>query len=101
MEMYASQSAFEVYQRLQRNEAVDVIDVREIDEWQRGHIPQAKHIPLGELELRSSELNQNKETILVCHSGRRSDIACNYLHNMGYNVVNMTGGMTKWFWEVN
>ena len=99
--MYASQSAFEVYQRLQCNEAVDVIDVREIDEWQRGHIPQAKHIPLGELELRSSELNQNKETILVCHSGRRSDIACNYLHNMGYNVVNMTGGMTKWFWEVN
>lgn len=98
--MYESQTAFQVYQRLQRNDNIRIIDVREHDEWFRGHIPQANHIPLGELEQRAGELNRDQETVIVCQSGRRSGIACDYLHSLGYKVTNMSGGMSKWFWDV-
>jgi rhodanese-related sulfurtransferase len=98
--MYATQTPFEVQQRLSNQENVTVIDVREDFEWSRGHIPQAKHIPLSELPERMMELNREQETILVCHSGNRSRKACDFLHEQGYRVVNMSGGMSNWFWEV-
>jgi rhodanese-related sulfurtransferase len=98
--MYTIQTPYEVQQRLAKQEKLVVIDVREDFEWVRGHIPQAKHIPLSELPDRMNELDPNLETILVCHSGNRSNKACDYLHEHGYRVVNMSGGMSNWFWEV-
>lgn len=98
--MFQTQTAFEVYQRLKRNEPVVVLDVRETDEWLEGHIPVARHIPLGELPARLAELDPAKETIVVCHHGIRSAQACQFLAVHGFRAVNMAGGMAQWPGEV-
>ncbi|SFE08865.1 Rhodanese-related sulfurtransferase [Paenibacillus catalpae] len=90
------QLPFEVKERLKRSEKFTILDVREQDEWESGHIPQAKHIPLGQLESRLNELDPNQETVVVCRSGGRSYVACEFLSAMNYNVINMPGGMTAW-----
>jgi rhodanese-related sulfurtransferase len=84
----------EIRQRLERGEALNLIDVREYDEVAQGMIPGARHIPLGELPERHSEIEQTGEIILVCRSGSRSGRACDYLSQLGYTgIKNMTGGM--------
>jgi rhodanese-related sulfurtransferase len=77
-----------------------LIDVREDDEVQSGMIEGAKHIPLQEIPQASSELNKDKEYVLICRSGRRSMNACMYMKEQGFKVTNMTGGMLDWKGEV-
>ena len=90
----------EVIERLNNRENIDVLDVREAQEWVGGHIPVAKHIPLGQLPGRINELNHSKEIVVVCHSGGRSGVACEILSEKGFNVTNMVGGMSSWVGEV-
>ncbi|ALS23733.1 rhodanese domain-containing protein [Paenibacillus naphthalenovorans] len=90
----------EVKQRLERGEALTILDVREDNEWESGHIPGARHIPLGLLGQRHTELDPEKETIVVCRSGNRSGLACEMLESFGYKVMNMPGGMMEWTGEV-
>lgn len=74
-----------------------LVDVRETYEWGEGHIPGAKHIPLGQLQRRASELDPNAELIMVCRSGHRSQVAAQALKRAGYaNVSNLSGGMLAW-----
>ncbi|TSI09717.1 rhodanese-like domain-containing protein [Lysinibacillus sp. BW-2-10] len=89
-------SAKEVQQRIENGEQLNLIDVREVDEVQGGHIPGITHIPLGLLEFRSHELDKNKPYIMVCRSGGRSGQATHYLQSQGFDVTNMTGGMMSW-----
>src|SRR5260370_15539685 len=56
-----------------------MLDVREPDEWQEGHIPGARHVPLGELEMRLAELDPPQEIVAVCHSGHRRRYAAHAL----------------------
>ncbi|MCK8490063.1 rhodanese-like domain-containing protein [Paenibacillus sp. MBLB2552] len=93
-------SPAELAARMKRGESVYVLDVREPIEWAEGHIPGAKHIPLGRLPERHTELDSEEEVIVVCRSGGRSSLACELLGERGYNVVNMTGGMMSWQDEV-
>ncbi|RUS45694.1 rhodanese-like domain-containing protein [Cohnella sp. AR92] len=86
----------EVVARLEQGKPLSIIDVREPDEWNSGHIPGAKHLPLGQISARHSELDPKRETIVVCRSGNRSGLACELLEAMGYDVVNLTGGMLGW-----
>lgn len=89
-------SAKEVQQRIENGENLNLIDVREVDEVQVGHIPAITHIPLGLIEFRMHELDKNKSYIMVCRSGGRSGQATQYLESQGFNVTNMTGGMLAW-----
>lgn len=93
-------SAQELAERLQRAEAVNIVDVREPQEWAEGHIPGAKHIPLGQLPARYGELDPNQEWFVVCRSGGRSALACELLSEVGYNALNMTGGLLAWRGEL-
>ncbi|WP_147804970.1 rhodanese-like domain-containing protein [Alkalicoccus halolimnae] len=86
-------TAKEVESRL--NENLQMIDVREYEETQSGIIPGAKHIPLGEIPDRLNEID-NTQVLLICRSGARSERAAHFLQKQGYDVVNMTGGMTSW-----
>ncbi|KJE26294.1 rhodanese-like domain-containing protein [Geobacillus thermoleovorans] len=86
----------EVEERLRAGESLHIIDVREPDEVATGKIPGAVNIPLGLIEFRMHELDQNQEYILVCRSGGRSGRAAEFLDSRGYRVVNMTGGMLAW-----
>ncbi|MDF2659728.1 MAG: rhodanese protein [Paenibacillus sp.] len=93
-------TAKEVKERLEQGERLSILDVREPDEWEAGHIDGARHIPLGLIVQRHKELNPGKETIVVCRSGNRSGLACELLESMGYSVANMTGGMSQWGGQV-
>ncbi|WP_027964402.1 sulfurtransferase TusA family protein [Halalkalibacillus halophilus] len=82
-------------------DGVTVVDVRESAEYAFGHIPQAKSIPLGELESRLDEINKEDEIYVVCRTGNRSDLAAQLLHEKGYtNVTNVVPGMSEWDGEI-
>ena len=73
-----------------------LLDVREDAEWQAGHAPKARHIPLGRLQGRLRDLPPNRTVVTVCRSGARSARAAALLAREGRDVVNLTGGMHAW-----
>ncbi len=79
---------------------VRVVDVREPDEWQAGHIPQANHIPLGQIVNQPTSAlvgDPSQPMLFVCAVGGRSAIACEVAATMGYTVLyNLEGGTTAW-----
>ncbi len=84
--------------RLYNDDAL-VLDVREDKEYVAGHIPKAKHIPLGKLSGRLQELEKfkAKPILVTCRSGQRSARACNLLKKAGFETVyNQAGGIIAW-----
>ncbi|OHU89885.1 rhodanese-like domain-containing protein [Mycobacterium talmoniae] len=76
--------------------AATLLDVREHDEWQRGHAPDALHIPMGEVPSRLDELDRDGQLYVICHVGGRSQRVAQFLHANGYPAVNVSGGMLAW-----
>lgn len=89
-------TAKEVKSLINEGKALNIIDVREVDEVTAGKIPGAVNIPLGLVEFRMHELDKSKEYIMVCQSGGRSGRATQFLEYQGYDVINMQGGMLSW-----
>src|SRR5215203_2542573 len=79
---------------------VVLVDVRESEEWDAGHIPGAKHVPRGYLESRieGAVPDRSQRIVLYCASGNRTALAAHTLQELlGYeNVESMTGGITLW-----
>ena len=79
---------------------VIVVDVRENDEWDAGHLPGAKHVPRSYLEQRieAAAPDRDARIVLYCASGNRSALGARTLvEDLGYaNVASMTGGITLW-----
>ncbi len=74
-----------------------ILDVREEAEFAFGHIEGAKSIPMGELEMRLDELDQNQEIYVICRTGRRSDLAAHKLAGNGFaKIYNVLPGMGSW-----
>ncbi|RKQ34017.1 rhodanese-like domain-containing protein [Oceanobacillus halophilus] len=86
----------QLLEKIKKGENVNIIDVREDLEVAAGKIPEANHIPLGDIPHSLDKLDKNKHYYMVCHSGGRSSSACEYLVNQGYDVTNMIGGMLAW-----
>jgi molybdopterin/thiamine biosynthesis adenylyltransferase/rhodanese-related sulfurtransferase len=82
------------------HDGVVIVDVRESDEWDQGHLPGAKHVPRGYLEQRieGAAPDRDQRVILYCASGNRSALAARtMLDDLGYATVeSMTGGYTLW-----
>ena len=77
-----------------------LVDVRQPEEYEAGHIPGAVLIPLGELEARQGELDRNKKIITYCRSGRRSMAAAIALCGLGFKgVQHLAGGILDWSYE--
>lgn len=72
-----------------------IIDVREDDEWEAGHIPSAVHIPMGQVPQRLGDLPEG-ELNIVCRSGGRSRRTAEWLLRNGYDAINVDGGMSAW-----
>jgi rhodanese-related sulfurtransferase len=72
------------------------LDVREHWEWQHGHIRHAFHIPVGGLAQRLHELPQGRQIIAVCRSGSRSGSVVAPLRHLGYDILNLAGGLVSW-----
>jgi hydroxyacylglutathione hydrolase len=76
---------------------LQIVDVRGPDEWRRGHLPGAIHIPLASLPDRLGELDSSAPIILQCKGGGRSAIATSFLQSHGIaNATNMVGGYESW-----
>ncbi|MEW6119957.1 MAG: rhodanese-like domain-containing protein [Pseudomonadota bacterium] len=81
------------------NDDALVLDVREPSEFDAGHIPKSKHIPLGQLSGRMHEIEKFKEkpVLVSCRSGQRSARACGMLKKAGFETVyNLDGGILAW-----
>lgn len=73
---------------------INLIDIRENFEYKRGSIATAKNIPMGELLGNPDKyLEKNKEYHIICQSGGRSSNTCSKLNNLGFDVVNVSGGV--------
>jgi len=75
---------------------VYLVDVRQPDEFRKGHITGARLIPLDQLEQRLKGLPHDRPIVCVCRSGNRSRRAVSRLVSAGYNASNLRGGMIAW-----
>ena len=92
----------ELLKKLEANEELKIIDVRESAEYHFGHIPGSISIPLGELDSRVNELSRDDDIYVICRSGNRSDFACKLLQEKGFNrVKNVVQGLIQWNGPLN
>lgn len=92
-----SEITLETYLNDYEKESHLLIDVRSVGEYEAGHLPKAKNIPLNELPDKLESIPKDKPVILVCWSGSRSRSATQMLIKEGYeNVHNLKGGTMLW-----
>lgn len=73
-----------------------LVDVRTSSEWNAGHAPVARHVPLDTLDRRASSLNRETPIVTICKSGMRSAQAARMLAAQGHTVASVRGGMFAW-----
>jgi adenylyltransferase/sulfurtransferase len=92
----------ELKARLDRGETIQLLDVREPQEWEISHLPGARLIPLGELPSRLHELTNSDPIVVYCRTGQRSTQALNLLQTAGYQrIEHLKGGIDAWAREVD
>ncbi|HEX8144467.1 MAG TPA: molybdopterin-synthase adenylyltransferase MoeB [Pyrinomonadaceae bacterium] len=96
-------TATELKQRLDSGDDIQIIDVREPNEYDIARIPGTTLIPLGQVTNRMSEIDQSRETVVHCKMGGRSAKAIEALKRAGFagRLVNLKGGITAWSNEVD
>ena len=83
------------------SDEVIILDVREVDEYDDGHISKAINLPLGHINKAEESFKDKEQTILVyCRSGRRSAEAAKKLVKLGYTNVYDFGGILDWPYEI-
>jgi rhodanese-related sulfurtransferase len=93
-----------VRRRLDQEDSLHLVDVREDDEWRSGHLPRAIHIGKGVIErdIEKTIPDTSAPIVLYCGGGYRSVLAADALQRMGYtNVVSMIGGYRGWVGDGN
>ena len=100
--MYEQITAEEAKKIMDSGEEHIVLDTREHDEFDEGHIPGAILIPYTEIENKAEEMLPDKDKLILvyCRSGRRSKIAAESLAKLGYTNVKEFGGIIDWPYEV-
>jgi|TARA_B100001964_G_scaffold234085_1_gene292213 rhodanese-related sulfurtransferase len=97
---YPNITVADVQKKIYIKNNILLLDVRTLDEFDGplGHIAGAVLIPIQEIEQRIDELNKHKEKeiIVICRSGNRSQTGTRILISHGFNAVNMVGGMKAW-----
>lgn len=73
-----------------------LLDVREPDEWDAGHVREATWIPMGQLVERQAELPTDRPLVVACRSGSRSARVTAALLGAGYDATNLAGGLQAW-----
>jgi rhodanese-related sulfurtransferase len=93
--MYKTVMMNEVEQAMKKG-SIHVLDVREPDEYEEGHIPGAILAPISEFLNHIEKIDKTKHYYVVCYSGARSQVASEYLGKQGYQVTNVMGGMSTY-----
>jgi len=81
-----------------RLDQLQLVDVRQRDEWEAGHIEGAVHIPDVELAERVDELDRSRPVITLCRAGTRADEAAEWLRGQGFDAQSLEGGLVVWKW---
>lgn len=92
--MYQSVTMDE-FERLVSQSNITVIDVREVAEFEKGHIQNAINVPLNSIKEQMTTLKDSSYYV-ICHSGGRSQVASQLLASSGYEIINVLGGMSAW-----
>ncbi|MBE6966717.1 MAG: rhodanese-like domain-containing protein [Ruminococcaceae bacterium] len=100
--MYEQITAEDAKKIMDSNEEHIILDVREQDEFDAGHIPGAILLPYTEIESKAGEMlpDKDKQILVYCRSGRRSKIAAEALARLGYTNIKEFGGIIDWPYEV-
>ena len=100
--MYEQITAEEAKKIMDSGEEHIILDTREQDEFDEGHIPGAILIPYTEIENKAEEMLPDKDKLILvyCRSGRRSKIAAESLAKFGYTNVKEFGGIIDWPYEI-
>ena len=100
--MYESITAEAAKKIMDSGEDIVILDVREQDEYDEGHIPGAILIPYTAIEDRAEEIltDKDKQILVYCRSGRRSKIAADALSKLNYTNVKEFGGINGWPYEI-
>lgn len=85
-----------VHELRERKSDLEIIDVRSPDEWEKGHIPGARHVFLPEIPDRAKELESDKPLAVYCDSGYRASVATSILKAKGLDVSNVPGSWQAW-----
>lgn len=89
-------STTELKQELQ-DKTKQFIDVRTPGEFKSNHIRGFKNIPLNQLSQKASQLEKDKEVVVICQSGMRSQQGCKTLKKLGFaKITNVKGGVSAW-----
>lgn len=75
---------------------VPIVDVREPDEYETGHVPGAKLVPMAEVVARVAEIPKGVPVYVICQSGGRSLKAAQWYRTQGVDARNVTGGTKAW-----
>ena len=96
-------TATELKQRLDNGDDVQIVDVREDNEYAYARIPNSVHIPLAQVLSRINEIDPNRETVVHCKMGGRSARAIDALQRSGFTgkLSNLKGGILAWSDEVD
>src|SRR5947207_1771905 len=95
-------TSLELKQRLDRGDALKIVDVREPNEYQINRIAGSELIPLGDIPKRYNELNPDEEIVVHCKMGGRSAKAADFLRSVGFKrVLNLKGGIIDWIDKVD
>ncbi len=96
-------TATELKERIDRGEDVQIIDVREPNEFEIARIPNSNLIPVGQVMSRMSEIDPTRDAVLHCHAGGRSARAIEALKKAGFEgkLLNLKGGITAWSNDVD
>jgi rhodanese-related sulfurtransferase len=76
--------------------SVEVVDVREHQEREAGHLPGSRHVPLAELTAAAPSLPADRPIVFVCRVGARSGMAAFAFARAGFDAHNLTGGLIAW-----
>ena len=100
--MYQQITANDAKKIMDSNTDIVILDVREQNEYDEGHIPGAILIPYTEIENKAESMipDKNKEILVYCRSGRRSKIAAESLVKLGYTNVKEFGGIIDWPYQI-
>lgn len=102
--MVETLSAKEVWTLLRKNESLQVLDIREREVYEAGHISGAQNLPLKNLQSRYDELDWQSNILLVCHQGNTSLPAARFLESVldtdEHRIYSLDGGYQEWSYEL-
>ena len=82
-----------------RRDEIQILDVREPNEWQAGHVEGSVHLPLNRLMGGGEDLDPGRPVAVVCSVGARSEVGALMLRARGFDAYNVEGGLQRWLAE--